>query len=411
MKTSLDHLSKEEIANLKERYYRGEPVYKLVNEYDLNVSPSMFHNLFPPEQVVKYGCSGCKVNLVVDALPRTKQNKEYDKKQFFCPLCGRKPFAEKCGWIVLPLLSDEEIANKRKQIHEYFEKKVKPIDYDKLSLTLKIYLAVLCKALLGKDKKTISPLNESGITVASTIDLQQKIYAALIKSRAIVVSSESPLYAFDTAGFPHNYDRAKVSYNLNLINIPQNAMGLETINSLDALSLKDNSELFLLWQEIAVGECITYLQYRLQKIGFDFSPGPKTRTVFKKLLENFSVSQIYYIIWCKVNDASRWYLEGNGTKQHAANSVIGACERYGENAIYYERELPQYRRPAECARSVLTQFFYNRIINLGPNADDICPSIIFVSKLIENNVTSSNQYNVTQQEGEDASPSEDHFPN
>lgn len=130
-----------------------------------------------------------------------------------------------------------------------------------------------------------------------------------------------------------------------------------------------------LWKEIAVGECITYLQYRLEKAGFQFQAGDKTKEVFQKLLENFSVSQIYYIIWCKVSDASRWYLEGGVSRSRAANSVVRACERYGKNAQFYERELPQYHRPSDCPRSVLTRFFYYDVLKLGSQADHVCPGI------------------------------------
>lgn len=144
---------------------------------------------------------------------------------------------------------------------------------------------------------------------------------------------------------------------------------------MDIIGDADKEDLLNLWKEIAIGECITYLQYRLDKVGFPFSPGEKTHFVFQQLLDYFSVAQIYYIIWCKVNDASRWYLEGGVIKQRAANSVIGACLNYGQNAIFYERDLPQYRRPSDCPRSILTQYFYDNILRLGPDADNVRPHI------------------------------------
>ena len=100
--------------------------------------------------------------------------------------------------------------------------------------------------------------------------------------------------------------------------------------------------------------------------------------MFQQLIESFSVAQVYYIIWCKVNDASRWYLEGGVSKPRAANSVIGSCLNYGQNAVFYKRDLPQYRRPIECPRSILTQVFYNKVLKMGSDADNLCPNSKYI---------------------------------
>lgn len=373
MYTSLDHLSKEELINIKERYYQGESVYDLMEEYGLHILPSMFYKLLPPDSIDNYGCSKCKTNLVIDAVPRSKRGKDNDPKQYYCPVCGRKPFAEKNGWIAFPSLSEEEREQKRQKIISYYEKSASPIEYTALSLTQKVYLAVLCKSLLDIDQEHIKPLCETEVTLAATPELQDKIYQSLLKDKIITVSAESRLDAFDIDSkiFPKKYDREKVCYKLNLIQPEDTFWCTRNFRCIDCSN--DNPEILQLWKEIAVGECITYLKYRLKKVGFQFQSGDKTKEVFQKLLQVFSVSQIYYIIWCKVNDASRWYLEGGVSRQRAANSVIGACERYGENARFYERELPQYHRPSDCPRSVLTRFFYYDVLKLGYQADQICP--------------------------------------
>lgn len=375
MYTSLNHLSMDEIIKIKNRYYQGDSVYRLLGEYNLSIAPSQFYKHLPAEQIEDYGCSKCRVNLVRDAAPRSNQKQIADPTQYYCPICGRKPYIDNHGWLSYPLLSDDEIAEKQSQIKSYYERKLKPIAFDSLPLTAKIYLAALCCVRLDKDQQTILPIFGSQIVLASTHNIRKNLYSRLIKSGAITVNSESQLDAFDldARSFPRKYDKEKVSYKLNLISPDSSKSILETLKKADFPYDIEGNEILELWQEIAIGECITYLQYRLDKIGFPFSPGEKTHLVFKQLLKNFSVSQIYYIIWCKVNDASRWYLEGGVSKQHAANSVIGACLHYGENAAIYERELPQYRRPADCPRSILTLFFYNKILNLGPEADNICP--------------------------------------
>lgn len=219
MYTSLDHLSVEEISKIKKRYYQGDSVYRLLGEYSLDIAPSQFYTYLPPDQIEEYGCSQCGINLVVDAVPRTKERNHVDLSQYYCPICGRKPFADNVGWIALPLLPEEEVVTKKNLIKRYYEQKSKPVAFDDLPLTLKIYLAALCRARLDKNNSTIQPIWGSQISLASTQDLQHDIYSKLIKSGAIIVSPESSLNAFDleSKNFPHKYDKEKVSYKLNLI--------------------------------------------------------------------------------------------------------------------------------------------------------------------------------------------------
>lgn len=374
--SSLDHLSTKEITKIKNRYYQGDSVYRLLGEYNLDIAPSQFYTHLPPDQIEEYGCSRCGVNLVVDVAPRSKEKHYADLSQYYCPICGRKPFAENADWIAFPLLPEEEVVARKTLIQRYYESKIKPVAFDTLPITLKIYLAALCRARLDKNNSTIQPIWGSQISLASTQDLQHDIYSKLIKSGAIIVSPESSLNAFDleSKNFPHKYDKEKVSYKLNLILSDNTKITLDFSKNLNFSFAERKKELLDLWQEIAISECITYLQYRLDKVGFPFSPGEKTHLVFHQLLENFSVSQIYYIIWCKVNDASRWYLEGGVSKQRAANSVINSCLNYGQNAAFYKRELPQYRRPIACPRSILTQVFYNEVLKMGSEADNLCPN-------------------------------------
>ena len=65
---------------------------------------------------------------------------------------------------------------------------------------------------------------------------------------------------------------------------------------------------------------------------FYFKKSKPIRQTFEIILNDFSVSQIYGIIWRAVTDASKLYLEKGISKKHAANSVIGARERYAERA-------------------------------------------------------------------------------
>lgn len=378
MYTNLEHLSSLEVDKIKKRYYNGESVAKLIAEYQLNIAPAFLYKLLPPDTVKKWGCGRCRVNLVVDSVARSGSQQMTDPMRFYCPVCRRRPFRDNHGWVTFPLLSDDEIMQKQEIIKAHYGKPIKPVNYASLSFSSRIYLAALCLGNLDRDGYTIRPYNRAGIELTSLPGLQQTIYKSLMKDGVITISPDTPLEVFDlnAKSFPRKYDPDKVLYRLN-VSLPANVESIfDLINTPIILREESKEEFLELWKEIAIGECISYLQQRFERISFPFSPGQKTYSVFRQLLEYYSPAQIYYIIWCKVNDASRLYLEGGISKPHAANTVIGACLRYGEDVAFFKRELPQFKYPTSRPRSFLTQYFYNKILKLGPEADNVRPCIL-----------------------------------
>jgi len=167
----------------------------------------------------------------------------------------------------------------------------------------------------------------------------------------------------------------KVVYNLNL-KLPPNKRDLfaEILNP-NYYCEEHKDAALELWKRIALSECIEYLQLNFSKVKFTFSPGEKTYTTFEILLEDFSVSQIYGIIWKAVSDAYRRYLEENITKKHAANSVIGSCERYAERAKINNWDMTKYSRAKELPQSALSLLFFNKVLRIGEKGFNVPPSI------------------------------------
>ena len=42
-----------------------------------------------------------------------------------------------------------------------------------------------------------------------------------------------------------------------------------------------------MWKEIALQECLEYLNYQMEKVNFEFNPGDKTLLIMKELLNDF----------------------------------------------------------------------------------------------------------------------------
>lgn len=378
MYKNLNHLSSKEKSNLMQRYYNGEPVATLLEEYALSVHASELYKLFPPEVYQKYSCEYCGEHLVLDRVSKTSLWKTRYMSELYCPICGHKPYEEECTCSNCAEKKIQLRKHQLKQISDVYSAYRPVVNFSDLSFESKVYLGALCFALMKENMFEIKPYIDSNVVLAPTQNLCKQIYDQLIKENIIAVSPNSPLSAFvlDADNFPHTYYRNAVTYYLNLL-FPNDKQELFTeILNPSYYAPEYETSALALWKKIAVAECIEYLDYQLKKVGFDFTPGDKTHKIFEILLNDFSVSQIYGIIWKAVADSSKLYLERGITKKHAANSVIGACERYAERAKMNGWTLTEYNRIKELPQSALSFFFFNRVLKIGDLGFKMPPDIV-----------------------------------
>jgi hypothetical protein len=341
------------------------------------IKPASLYKLFPPEEFPDYECEYCGSVLVADRLSKTMAKMTLQESSLYCPCCGHTLYRH-CSCKNCLQAGIDQKNNRLKNINESFSKLPEPIEFENLSFVEKVYLGSLCRAYLRENLFEIAPSNERNVIIAPSSTFCSEIYRTLDHANAIAVSPLSPAdaFGFDEDNWPIEYYLNKVVYNLNL-KFPVNKKELlaEILNP-TYYSSTNQDEALALWRKIAVAECVEYLEYNLDKVGFEFSPGDKTYTTFEILLNDFSVSQIYGIIWKAVADASKLYLEKSMTKRHAANTVIGACERFAERAIMNHWDLTRYGRIRELPQSILSEFFFNRVLSIGDMGFDMPPTNI-----------------------------------
>lgn len=367
-----------DIQSLMSRYYNGESASKLIKEYNISTSPSNLYKLFPPEVFDNYTCVYCNGPLVANRLSKTMKSAPRYERELYCPICGHRPYCSSCRCDICleqeRLLKIEQV----RAIEETYSQPRNPIDCSKLSFENKVFLGSLCRALLKENLYEVLPFEESETVLAPTNELRKKIYTNLIHEQVLAVSPTSPVDAFDVTdeNFPNVFYIYKVTYYLNLMLPPHKQDLFTEILNPNYYSPAYAEDALTLWKGIAIAECVEYLQYQLGKVGFDFSPGDKTYKTFEIMLNDFSVSQIYGIIWKSVADASKLYLEKGISKQHAANTVIGACQRYAERAKLNGWDLTQYNRIKDIPQSILSTFYFNRVLGIGEMGFRVPPTIV-----------------------------------
>lgn len=378
MFNDLKHLSQEDVNRLMERYYDGENVKKLIKEYNINVAPNCLVKLFPPLKVDNYLCEYCKTNLVMERLSKSFKYIERHESEFYCPNCYHRPYIKNCQCKNCLEKAEKIKKEKEEKLKIYFSNVYAPVEFDTISFENKVYLGALCRALLKENLYEICPYVKVNIKITPLKGFLINIYRNLSKARIIVVSPLSDINAFvwNKEGIPNEYYIEEVEYYLNLSFGEEKYDMFNKILNPDYYNNSLAGEGFYLWKKIAVEECIEYLLYQLRKVSFEFSPGEKTYKTFEMILNDFSVSQIYGIIWKSVSEASRLYLEKRMTKKHAANSVIGACERYADRAKINKWNLVSYNRIPDLPQSILSEFFFYKVLKIGDKGFYSVPQIL-----------------------------------
>ena len=320
----------------------------------------------------------------------SKSSYSWNKKKPFCAICGHTDeIICKCNYCIaerekVRKLNEERkvriLQEKREKIKKVYDLNIVPVNYSELNFREKVFLGALLRTSLSEDMEVILPLNDAERELAPTIGYIKEILSYLIGRGVISVDSNSSIDAFLDSNeekdieFPNVYYITMVKYRINIVGDEEIKNILSKIINPKSFSDADKEDALNIWKEIALEECIEYFEYQMKSVRFDFNIGEKTIAIFKDLLENFSVSQIYGIIYKSVANATKYYQESSVSKKQAANSVIGGCQRYAERAMINNWELAKYSRIKELPQSMISEFFFDRVIGVGSLGFNMPPS-------------------------------------
>lgn len=305
----------------------------------------------------------------------SKTSSKYSLNAAYCPYCGHKEngFCH-CNECTKKRQIDAEnreierlriFQEKRRLIEESYNINLyPPVNISDLTFRDRVYLGALLRTSLSEDMKSILPLKDAERKLSPTSEYTKELLRRLHHNNIIRVSPNSSIDAFPDSDaeiqFPNSYYIDRVTYivNINFISDPQNELA-SLMNPIE-LSENDKDEAFKIWKEIALEECLEYFNYQMNNVRFDFTVGKKTIATFKDMLDNFSVSQIYGIIYRSVANATKYYQESNISRKQAANSVIGGCQRYSEKALLEKWDLKKFNRSYDVPQSAISEFLKNR---------------------------------------------------
>lgn len=370
----LRSFDRSQIMNIMDDYYNSDlSVTKIKSKHSINSNVINLAKEFPLVYLEEK-CPYDKSNLVEQLPSRSGHSTKVPE----CPTCGHK-LEGHCNC--------DGCEEKRRKIGEqkrkiiisaYTTTDIDKVKYENLSASSKIFLSALLHAGLNEEADKISGPNIVENKLSPTKEFDQIILDHLLSRDIILIDPMSPIDAFPIDAFPDKYYVFKVNY---LVNIETGSKGLGYLEYPDRTDIiqQHKEECLGMWRQIALYECLEYLVEQMNEAKFDFNPKDKTRLVINHLIEDYSIGQIWNLIYGSVNNAAAWYQKSNVTKKHAANSVVTTLNNRGDRAKAENWKLNPYHRSYNNKLSQLSMVFFDSILQIGNDGFEKTPSVDLIS--------------------------------
>jgi hypothetical protein len=323
---NLKHLSGSEITEIINLYEKGVKVREIADLYDIQLQHGSLVPLLPPK-ILDETCPYCQVQM--------QQKVSRDSTTPYCPEC-----LHTISWSCKCKNCLDVIEEKRKSVRDsvldvQFQTPSKPE-----SLVHWLYQQTLLKGHIGNG--VIKPLEQLNVKLAPESPILDDIQIAqvLYSYGITTISDKSTLSAF-----PSECDTP--TFYINKVYFQTNAS-----DSLPAFTME---ELERIRKFIAASEVIEYIGYQIKKVGHDFDYSDTVVNTVYAMLDSFSSTQIFSIVWSSINYSTRCYSERWLKRKDFTSHLMKSCKRYAERALNEGWTVKSFDRPKALPQSVISQ--------------------------------------------------------
>ncbi|HLX52950.1 MAG TPA: hypothetical protein VKR58_03365 [Aquella sp.] len=126
-------------------------------------------------------------------------------------------------------------------------------------------------------------------------------------------------------------------------------------------------ELYQIIIKISVYECIAHLQLNLKRRSIVTNVSERAHSLFKKLLDSFSVNIIWGIIYSSIKSTSDYILKHKGTyksrnESYLATVLYNKIESFAERALINNWDLTAFKRDFDLPQSSISRLVFNTIL-------------------------------------------------
>lgn len=387
----LSHLSESQIETLIARYYGNEKIQALLSEYQIDCFPGQLNGLLPPEILKDQPCPYCDIPMARERISRSSAR--YSQAIIQCQVCGHSKGGRycRCEHCLAEKRHHEEILFKDKSTKiRAFCQQTWPLSphqpaAEELDLRMAVGLLALARtcAFVEVDSEdpdnpfhlSLESLETAPIPFAPTVGLGQNLISEMIGRGLIGISELGMNSAFEFEnGEVRGYYPEKVHW---ILTVEDPVRLLDEITRLagDASIWPSQwpDAINDLWLEIALAECKQYFRHAAAERGLPEAGEKSADLMLRTLLQNFSVSQCYRIIWGSAQRAADFFVRKRCSRQHASNFMIGECQRWADRAIAEQWEVKHFRRNFDLPRSSLSHVFFDLFLKIGEDGFNFVP--------------------------------------
>jgi len=212
---------------------------------------------------------------------------------------------------------------------------------------------------------TCGPLVASPVPYAPTAALINDLFGILRQAGLIAVSEQSEVGTIEM-------DNEQIIYDAqNVLWIVPADKTHELIEQIELAGLTGiwpehwHDEAEPLWQKLALSESRQFYDYCARKRGLRAQGDGAVNAMLTNLLRDFSVGQAYRIIWHGARAASDFLIMKRPNKAHAANYMVGACQRWADRARSEGWEVIAFNRNFDLPRSMISYVLFDVILKIG----------------------------------------------
>ena len=363
------------------RYYRGENVQELIATFEVDCSPNVLWRRFPPKPVG----SRCRVCGAALFQPRRSRTREAlsNEAGIRCEHCGhqegpgcRCPVCEETRVKAAKVARIQE----REQIEELCFHAWSYIRSERaageLSLKAAVSLVALARTGGWDQDENLFPWGTSGAPFApNVVDYRRHLVHSLIGEGLIAPSPTSIPEAFSGLGTVRRAWHPEL-VGWEVLHPSPSRFIREIIDTAESRHWPEGWILGAsnLWRTLAAAECWEFCELSMQKRGLPMPGEVALRELIDALLRHFSVSHCCRIIWSGSAKATDAMAQRNLNRKHAANYMIGACQRMADRARVEGWDLKGFSRHNGLPRSEMSYVLHDVFFQHGEDGFFRCPT-------------------------------------
>jgi len=363
----LVHLSESQVSELINRYYSGERISHLIEQFGINCSPGNFHTYLPAEISIE-PCPNCGSLQETPRLPR----KSYKRKlvaTLYCSQCNhRNVFNCKCLFCRNKLKTNQRITPQIKPSstqHFNYPSDQYSIKTGDLTLEQAVSLLALfhCSGYKNINNEMSLYLTklEAG-HFAPTSDYGYELVDRLIAAELLSIYTPSNNILRTLAGFNFN---ATIKCKLSGDSLGFLLQDIERVTMQEDWPQSWYTQIEELAFDIAFAECMEFFDCCAKERKFPDVDNKSKSIMIRNLLEDFSPGECCRAIHSGAQYASDYLVKNSTSPQSAANYMLTACQRWINKARIENWKLKPFQRNVNCPRSMMSYVYFDTFLKIG----------------------------------------------